>query len=479
MMPTLKRTTSKTADIDSLLSRMTEDEQTDLFALTAATDYAFYCEYVHKGRYIHGRHTMSICDALTKVESGELKRLMLLVPPRHSKSMTVTETFPSWFIGRKPSRRVIAVSYGESLARRYGRSNLRKIEEFGAEVFGVVPDRGRSAVTNWGVEGYVGGMISTGIGGAVTGEGAELMIIDDPVKNRQEADSLTYRNMVWDEWQSTLLTRLEADSAVIVILTRWHKDDLVGRLLDEYPDDWTVLKYPAIAEEDDMLGRLPGQALWPEKGFDEEWAVVKKKEVGSYAWASLYQQRPSPAEGGILKRDWWNFYRVPPSNFELVLQSWDMSFKDHATNSFVVGQVWGKKRGDVYLLDQVRAQMDFVTTIRAVRTLTGKWPEAKLKLIEDKANGTAVISSLKREIAGIVPVNPSGSKEARAYSVSPQIEAGNVFLPDPSIAPWVHDFVEECAAFPNGSHNDQVDTMTQALSRFESQKAKPAGVWGR
>lgn len=253
-----------------------------------------------------------------------------------------------------------------------------------------------------------------------------------------------------------------------MIMTRWAEDDLAGRLISEADaggEQWVILSLPAIAEENDMLGRSIGEPLWPERfGLDE--LLMIKAAVGSYVWNALYQQRPSPVEGGMLKRGWWQFYKESPSKFDEIIQSWDMTFKDSAGTDFVVGQVWGRKGADKYLLDQVRDRMDFPATLTAVKSLTAKWPQASAKLVEDKANGPAVIAMLKQKIEGLIPVEPQGSKVARVSAVSPQIEAGNVYLPDPSIAPWVHDFIEECAAFPTGAHDDQVDAMSQALMRL-------------
>lgn len=192
-----------------------------------------------------------------------------------------------------------------------------------------------------------------------------------------------------------------------------------------------------------------------------------KRSLGSYAAAGQLQQRPSPAEGGILKREWWRFYTVAPEHFDEVIQSWDCAFKDTDTSDYVVGQVWGRVKADKYLLDQVRGRMDCPATIRAVKRLSERWPKANAKLIEDKANGPAVIASLKHEIPGLIAVNPEGGKQARVHAVSPQIESGNVYLPVSSAAPWVDAFVEEAAVFPNGPHDDQVDAMSQALLRLK------------
>jgi len=259
-------------------------------------------------------------------------------------------------------------------------------------------------------------------------------------------------------------------------MTRWHEDDLAGRLLKEMKaggQQWTVLELQAVAGENDALGRKPGEALWPEYGYNEAWAAETKVDVGTYFWNALYQQHPSSPEGEMLKRGWWKFYKAIPADLQEVIQSWDMTFKDSDGSDYVTGGVWGRKGADKYLLDQVRGRMDFPTTLAAVKALTAKWPEARAKLVEDKANGPAVIATLKREIPGLIPVEPRGSKMARVAAVSPEIEAGNVYLPDPSIAPWVNDFIEECSAFPNGKHDDQVDQMSQALLRFSQRRSMP------
>ena len=442
---------------------------TILEPILARIDYEYYLEYVHRGLYQHARHTKLIAAKLQEVEEGRCKRLMIFLPPRHGKSMSVSETFPSYFIGRNPERRVILTSYGGGLARKFGRANKNKLEDFGQEIFGIEPSKDNASAVDWGIEGHRGGMISAGLGGGITGEGADLLIIDDPVKSRKEADSQTYRDNTWNEWQNTLYTRLQPNGAVIIILTRWHEDDLAGRLLNpEYGEveDWDIISLPALAEENDLLGREVGQPLWPEFGFDEKWAEDTKIAVGSRAWNALCQQRPAPDEGNIVNRDWWQFYTEPPAEFDEIIQSWDCSFKETTDGSYVVGQVWGRLGADKYLLDQVRSRMDFTKTLTAIRNLSKKYPQAKLKLIEDAANGPAVINTLKKEIGGIVPVSPKGSKLSRANSVTPDIEAGNVYLPSMGIASWINEFIEEWGTFPLGDSDDQVDATSQALMRL-------------
>ena len=426
---------------------------------------------VSEGRWFPYEHLLFLNRKLVDVAAGRIKRLMVSMPPRHGKSELVSRYFPAWFIGAFPDKRIILVSYEADFAATWGRKARDLLEEHGPSLFGIRVSGTSSAANRWDIEGHEGGMVTAGVNGPITGKGADIGIIDDPVKNDQEAMSVTYQERAYEWYKSTFRTRIQRDGAIILIMTRWHENDLAGKLLaaqEEEGEKWEVVSLPAIAEDDDPLGREIGQPLCPGL-FTKDALESIKKAVGSYWWASLYQQRPSPAEGGIFKRNWWQYYRRVPDRFDEIIQSWDMTFKDTKTADFVVGQVWGRKGADKYLLDQVRDRMDFPATVQAVRNLSAKWPQAKVKLVEDKANGPAVIATLKKEISGLIPVEPQGSKESRAWAVSPEVEAGNIYLPDPSIAPWVHDFVEECAAFPNGANDDQVDAMTQALMRLNKQ----------
>jgi predicted phage terminase large subunit-like protein len=409
-------------------------------------------------------------------------RLIISMPPQEGKSIRVGKIFPAWMLKQHPDTRIIAASYGHALARRNGRG-IRDLIMSHTELGLTVRDD-LSAQHEWQLAGHEGGVYAVGIGGALTGRPGDLLIIDDPIKDRQEADSETYRERVWDWWTDVASTRLAPGAQVVLILTRWHEDDLAGRLLAaEDSGLWRVVNIPAQADHDpnkdqtDPLGRQPGQFLTSARGRTKaQWEAIKVRS-GARTWASLYQGRPSPAEGNLFDRSWWREYGsarwfirddgsywVPDS--DEVIQSWDMAFKDTDGSDYVCGQVWGRWGLHVYLLDQVHARMSFVETRKALRRLSAKWPQAILKLVEDKANGTAVINSLSTTVAGLVPEEPHGSKEARASAVSPFVEAGSVFLPSPEIAPWVDAFIEEHAAFPNGRHDDQVDTMSQALNRL-------------
>ena len=447
---------------------MIETKDQELYFKKAAKhNYSFYCEMVHDGKYIPARHHFLLCNALERVTNGTLKKLMVFMPPRHGKSQTITETYPSYYLGRYPHKKVMCISYGDSLAKDFGRKNRQKVKEFGQEIFGIELDPSNKSMSDFTIKGHTGGAYFAGILGGVTGRGANVLIIDDPIKTRQEAESETYRNRVWEEYQSSLSTRLMPGGATIIVLTRWHHDDLAGRILAQEADQWEVISLPALALENDPIGREEGRALWPEFGFNEEWAKNKIIEVGSKTWASLFQQQPSPDSGDIFKREWIKFYKTPPQFDEMAI-SVDASFKDKKGSDFCVMQTWGKKGANVYLVDQIRDRMAFPATVASIRSMAAKWPKAHAKLVEDKANGTAVIDYLKNEISGMIPVEPMGGKEVRASAISPQWEAGNVYLPHPSICPWINDFIEELIQFPNAKHDDQVDCMSQMLARWQT-----------
>lgn len=435
--------------------------------------------HVSRGKWRPAKHLLYTSRKLVNVAARRTKRLIVTEPPRHGKSELISRYFPAWYLGIFPDERIILTSYEADFAASWGRKARDTVEEFGGELFGIRVRQDSSAANRWDIEGHSGGMVTAGAGGPITGRGGNVIIIDDPFKNAEEANSKRIRDKVWEWYQSTLYTRLEPGGAIIIVMTRWHEDDLVGRLLNpEYGEveDWEIINLPAVAEEGDVLGREPGEALWPER-YDLAELKRIKKTVGSYWWNALYQQRPSPPEGSIIKREWWRFYKEPPSNLDEVVQSWDCSFKETATGSYVVGQVWGRKGADKYLLDQFRARVDFVATVRAIKSLSDKWPEARLKLVEEAANGPAVIAALRSEVPGIVAVRPRGSKEARLHAVSPDIEAGNVYLP--SGAPWVHDYIEELVAFPGGANDDQVDATSQALERLTRRLTRAESYSGK
>jgi predicted phage terminase large subunit-like protein len=402
-------------------------------------------------------------------------RLILTAPPQHGKSELVSRRLPAFALGRNPDLRIIAASYSADRAFDFSndvqrimdspRYNAIFPESRIVGQFARMGEAKRSAGL-FQIAQHAGRYRASGVMGGITGEPADLLIIDDPIKDFSEAISETIRDSVWDWLTSTALTRLQEGAGALMIATRWHLDDPIGRLLARQSGKWDSADFRAIAEEDEPPYRLQGEPLAPERySLESLLAIRDGGATSSYQWGSLYQQRPSPLGGGIFKRDDFRFYRELPDSFEEVLQSWDCAFKDSHASDFVVGQVWGTRGAERYLLDQIRGRLNFPATLAAIRTLSEKWPTAHTKLVEDKANGSAVIATLQSEIAGIIAVQPEGGKEVRAHAVSSFVEAHNVFFPHPDLSPWVNSLIEECCSFPNGAHDDQVDAMTQALNR--------------
>jgi predicted phage terminase large subunit-like protein len=392
-------------------------------------------------------------------------RLIISMPPQEGKSTRVAKDFVVWALTRNPDLRIVTASYAQGLANRNGRSVRNLIQANPQIGLAIAPDNG--AASEWTLAGHEGGVLSVGRGAGVTGRPADMLVIDDPIKDRNEADSRTIRDTCWDWWTDSLSTRLAPGAPVVLILTRWHEDDLAGRLLAaEDGHLWRVINIPAQAEgPDDPLGRAPGEYLESARGrTPAQWDAIRVR-VGAQTWASLYQGHPSPPDGGLFRRDVWRRWtKLPDLAGATVVQSWDLAFKDTKTADFVVGQVWAQIGADCYLLDQVRGRWGFTETCDEILNLSAKWPQATAKYVEDKANGPAVIDALRHRVPGLIPVNPEGGKEARAAAVSPLVEAGNVHLP--ARAPWVDGLIEEAAAFPNGTNDDQVDALTQALTKL-------------
>jgi predicted phage terminase large subunit-like protein len=308
-------------------------------------------------------------------------------------------------------------------------------------------------------------MITAGVGDALSGRGGHLLIIDDPLKSWKDASNENVRQRQIEWFNSTFYTRAEPDASIVVIMTRWHEGDLAGYLESEHGDQWEVLKIPAIAEEDDPLSRPSGAALCEERYGLSELNQIRSS-IGSRAWDSLYQQNPRSEKGNVLRRGWWKRYRELPEVFDEVVQSWDLTFHDGDDSDFVVGQVWGRLGANKFLIDQVRGRMDFSRTVDIVKEFASRYPQTGKTLIEGKANGSALYSVLKGKLSGLIKVEPDGGKRARVESISGEIEAGNIYLPERSRAPWIDEFECECADFPNGKHDDQVDAMVYALKAF-------------
>jgi predicted phage terminase large subunit-like protein len=438
-------------------------------------------------------HIDLLCEYLECLTYCDIRRLIINIPPRSMKSLLVTVMWPCWEWIVRPTRRYLFASYASSLSTDHSVLRRRIIESswYQSNWPQIVLAHDQNLKTQY-ENTCSGTMISGSVGSTMLGKGGDVIDIDDPV-NPSEVYSDADRASANEFMDRDLPSRLnnKAEGIIVMVMQRLHDDDPTGHVLKrDILHEWVHLCLPSIAVSDERIvfprsGRvvnrrgggfevLPGGAikchgdlLWPEREGEKELSSLHVA-LGSRDFGAQYQQEPAPAEGAMFQTSWWQFYHEPPDpeQFDEIIQSWDMAFKDAKTSDFVVGQVWGLKGSEKYLLDQVRQRADFPATIRLVRLLSSKWPQALLKLVEDAANGPAVISELRREIAGIKAVTPKGSKEARAAAVTPTIEAGNVYLPDETIAPWVAEFVFECSRFPFGANDDQVDACTQALFRL-------------
>jgi predicted phage terminase large subunit-like protein len=457
---------------------MTHADITAFYQALAKKSFRHFVKLT-KPDYEFNWHHLKLIEKLQAFADGKIKRLMVFMPPRHGKSELSSRRFPAWLLGRNPRAKIIATSYASELASSFNRDVQRIIDEdryralFPATRLmgpGVKSDQAWLRNNDiFEVVGHGGFYRSAGVGGSITGVGGDFLIIDDPIKNSEEAKSPTIRRRVFEWYTSTLYTRQEKAAGILLIQTRWHEEDLAGALLElqkkggEFADQWEVVSFPAILENPSPEDpRAVGEALWPEK-YNERWMNVTRSALGSFQFSALYQQNPTPDEGQFVRASWLKSYSIRPESFDRVVLSWDMTFgSEKKTGDFVVGAVYGKRGSSVYLLDRVRGQWDFPETVAQFKRLASKHPGAG-KLVEAKANGQAVIDSLKKEIPGIVPVIPTSSKASRLSACQPYYEAGNVFYPAPELAPWIGSHIDEVVGFPNLKHDDAVDAETQAL----------------
>lgn len=456
--------------------------QTELIYRKARKDYYEYMRLSNEGWIDTRLHRLIATTVQNFIEnpdpSPSFDVLLVSMPPQHGKSLSISETLPSWYIGLNPTHDVILISYNEDTATRFGRSNRNKIERFTQTPYDVVkplfpeykpaePWNNTDIANSYGKY-----MRSRGIMGGITGNPAHLIIIDDPIKTMEEARSETTKEKVWNEYYSSIRTRIKPRGKLIVIATRWTEDDLIGRLLETVaPERLTTLFIPAecVDEEHDPLGRHLGDPLVPELGRDSNWLKEFKAEYigeeGTYVWSALYQCDPTPVEGAIINPAWWKYYNyedldnLPIGNIYI---SVDATFKATDKSDFVVIQTWGMVEDNYYLLNQIRDRLTFTETLAAIEETIEQYPNYTGLLIEDKANGSAAIDSLQKDHDGIIPVSPSGGKESRLHAASKPIRKGKVFLPRGAL--WLESYKSEFTSFPNGKHDDQVDATTQVLN---------------
>lgn len=466
-------------DVISLYNNLSDDEKKafnqELVKKKVRDNYLQYLKYVHPNYVITKFHALlgKICQSIVeKIENGQRVRLCLSVPPQTGKSYTVTETLPSWFLGRNPNMRCIVTGYNSDMAEKFGDRNRQLVKQFGEDIFGITVSDSQDNKTLWDIAKHEGGMYSAGIQAGITGNPGSLIIVDDPFKNGFEAENPEIRDKVYETFADSVSTRASGKgNAIIVIHTRWHEDDLIGRL--EKLGGWIIINIPFVWEKgvDKLLGRKIGETLCPEIGKDAEFAIMQEKTLGKRKFNALYQGKPYVDGGNYVKRDYIRYYDYAskPSSFEELVLSCDLTFggmkKD---NDPYCMTLWGRVGGNHYLLSIYDKKASFTETLKTIRVICSENPTLRKKIVEVKANGRATIDMLSKEIGGFVPYDPKNtSKEDRLSSVVPYFEGGNIYFPSEQIMPNIEDYVTQLLKFPNAAHDDFVDTISQYLLNYE------------
>lgn len=455
----------------------------------------------HGRTFIDGWHIGAICEHLEAVYRGQIKRLVINVPPGSGKSILTSVMWPCWTWIQDPGWRFIYGSFDESLvARRDGTKVLEIVQSkwfrdrWGDRVMikGKEPSLGEFYTTQGGMR------FATSTGGKVLGRHAHAICIDDPTKPQTMTDLSLAETRRWK--RETTASRLLPGGAYVLIMQRLHSNDLAGMAEEENEVEggarYEFLRLPMRFEEaqraQTSIGFVDprseeGQLLWPEYKNEEEVAQQEKDMGGreSAVVAAQLQQRPAPAKGLLFERAWFRYWKDLPEKFDYVVDSWDCTFKDTEKSDYVVGQRWGAKGAKFFLLARMKGRWNFPTTLAKMKSFLERadLPKPLAVLVEDKANGPAIMATLGKDVPGFVAVNPQGGKVVRAQAVTPLYEAGNVLHPDPDVYvkgvrvnAWVEDHEAELLKFPKGRNDDSVDSATQALNYLRTKASKFAAA---
>lgn len=453
------------ADQITLIQRNKESR----FAATDTPSFGAWLREVSPDLTWNWAHLAFVRAQLERVTRGETKRLMLFMPPRHGKSEMVTVRYPVWRMEQDPTLRVVVGAYSQTLANRFSRKSRRLAKER------LDLDPERTAVEEWETVGG-GTFRAIGVGAGITGQGGHLIIIDDPVKSREEANSQAYRERVWEWYTDDLYTRLEPNGAMILIMTRWHEDDLAGRILaSEDADAWTVVSLPAEAEANDPLGREVGEALCPDR-YDEA-ALGRIHAVLRNSYYALYQQHPTPPEGDMFKRQWFEIVGAAPRQAQRV-RYWDKAGSS-GKGDYTVGLLMARDTNNqFYVEDVVRGQWSALERESIIKQ-TAEMDAASYGSVtiwqeqEPGSGGLESAQATTRNLAGHVvrTERVTGDKVTRAEPFAAQCEAQNVKI---VAAAWNKAYLDELCVFPFGANDDQVDVSSGAFNKLAvAQRSRP------
>jgi len=470
---------------------MTSAAQILLNRSWARTSLLEFTKYTKKNYQATWYHEL-ICKKLDQLAAGEIKRLMISLPVRHGKSELVSRRLPAYLLGLNPDCKIIACSYSDNLASRMNRDCQRILESPDYQM--LFPDTKLASAKlsikdhstqNSGmfeIVGHEGAYISAGVRGSITGSGFDIGIIDDPFKNREEAESNTIRDRVWEWYTDTFYTRQEKSACILMTCTRWHEDDITGRLLnlakeDPDADQWEVVSLPAMSEEDRSAYDLrtePDQALWPDR-YPEEVLLQTKATLPTYTWLSLYQQRPSAASGNLFKREHFQYFTDSQSTYDLhkpegiekvakvhciIFQTCDPAGTAKTSSDYFVLSTWAlTPKKELLLLDVFKTKIEGPDHVDFIKAQFQKWQPVGIGF-ESVSIGKTTYQNLVRERLPMIDLEPKGDKFSRALSAA--IRLGNQMTYFLQGAHWLNDFETELLHFPNVKHDDQVDTLSQA-----------------
>ncbi len=441
-----------------------------------------WCEHALApvGEYPAKHHRLLI-DALTDVANGDCKRLIICMPPGSAKSTYASVLFPIWLMGTKPNHKVILASYAASLAETHSEKARALIHE-NADILGTSIPKGKNSVKRWATTNK-SEYKCVGAGSAITGLRADTLIIDDPFAGREEADSPTHRNKIWSWYRANVLTRLRKNASVLIICTRWHEDDLVGRLLQDQPEKWRVISVPALCDdpENDLLGRELNEPMWPEWQPLED-LEQQRRDIGEREFISLYQQKPVPDGGALIQVNKIGKIDYDPALIEkaTTVRAWDFAASStlHTRNpDWTVGVLMAKtKEGRYVILDVVRCQGEPSTVERLVLETAardGKGVSISIP-VDPGSSGKSYAAFLARELAGydVHTSRETGTKIARATAFIAQANSGNVLMVNGRN--WNEAYLDELACFPSGLKDDQVDATSRGFSYIISKSRRGA-----